>query len=212
MGMINGIDISKWNGDIDFKQVRGAGYDFAIIKAGGSDSGFYTDPKFNSNYSKALAAGLHVGAYYFTGPNFYGVKSGIADAMRFISMLDRKKFDYPVFVDIETTKPSRMEEATKAATSFCQTLEDAGYFVGIYASAISGFRERLNHEKLKRYCHWVAHYNVLYPADNDWQIWQKTSRGSVAGINGHVDIDVARYDFSSIIKSKGLNGYKKGEL
>ena len=98
---IKGIDVSHWQGNIDFNKVKKAGYDFVIIKAGGSDYGRYTDKKFKENYQKAVAAGLHVGAYYFNGPRCQGAASGVADAKHFLQILSDLKFDYPVFCDIE---------------------------------------------------------------------------------------------------------------
>ena len=139
--MHKGIDVSRWQGEIDFNKVKAAGYDFVIIKAGGSDMGFYTDSCWKKIYKAAKAAGLHVGAYYFVGFLFYGDTAGRADALRFIRMLDGKQMELPVFVDIETTQPARKAEATQAAIAFCETMEEAGYFVGIYASDIYGFKD-----------------------------------------------------------------------
>ena len=99
--MITGIDISHWNGSIDFNKVKASGIDFCIIKAGGSDKGFYMDKMFKTNYEKAKAAGLFVGAYYFAGKNFRGIENGLADAVRFIGQLKDMQFEYPVFIDIE---------------------------------------------------------------------------------------------------------------
>lgn len=206
---MRGIDISHWNGDIDFNKVRADGIEFVIIKAGGSDRGFYKDPKFETNYEKAKAAGLSIGAYYFVGKNFYGVVSGAADAKRFISIIKGKEFDYPVFVDVETTDFRFKEMATDAAIAFCTELEKAGYFVGVYASDISGYRERLNHERLMNYTHWVARYGKVPEECTEHSIWQQSSKGSVKGISGSVDIDESKVDFPKIIKTKGLNGFKK---
>ena len=94
---IKGIDVSHWNGCIDFEKVKASGIDFVIIKAGGSDKGFYTDSKFRENYNKAVAAGLSVGAYYFAGKYFIGIEAGVNDAKKFIEILKGLKFDYPVF-------------------------------------------------------------------------------------------------------------------
>ena len=77
---LKGIDVSKWQGSINFKSVKSAGIDFVIIKAGGSDAGFYEDPMFKINYAGAKAAGLKVGAYYYVGSKFQGTESGIVDA------------------------------------------------------------------------------------------------------------------------------------
>ena len=126
-----GIDVSHWQNVIDFEKVKASGIEFVIIKAGGSDKGFYMDSRFKENYNKAVAAGLSVGAYYFAGKDFRGVENGIADAQRFIEILKGLKFDYPVFLDIEAQENRYKEEITDAAVAFCNMLESAGYFVGI---------------------------------------------------------------------------------
>lgn len=209
--MYKGIDVSRWQGEIDFNLVKAAGYDFVIIKAGGSDMGFYTDSCWEKNYKAAKAAGLHVGAYYFVGMLFYGDTAGRADALRFLRQLKDKQLELPVFVDIETTQPARKAEATEAAIAFCETMEEAGYFVGIYASDISGFKERLDHDRLKAYAHWVADYTGDTDICKDWQIRQITSRGIIPGIETYVDLDITNVDYLSIMKKNGLNGFKKGE-
>ena len=124
--MIRGIDISHWNGSIDFNRVKASGIDFVIIKAGGSDYGFYTDKMFKTNYEKAKAAGLNVGAYYFVGKKFLGAQAGVADAMRFWHIINGMQFEYPVFLDLETTPATQKEEATKAAKAFSETMEKTG--------------------------------------------------------------------------------------
>ena len=206
---IKGIDISHWQGRIDFKKVKESGIDFVIIKAGGSDAGFYKDKMFETNYREAKAAGLSIGAYYFVGKFFYGVVSGAADAERFAKILEGKEFDYPVFLDVETTDARYKELATDAAIAFCETLEKKGYFVGIYASDISGYKEKLNHDRIMDYTHWVARYGNNPDVCRERDIWQYSSKGSVDGISGSVDMDEAYTDFSKLIKEKGFNGYKK---
>lgn len=206
---IKGIDISHWNGKVDFKKVKESGIDFVIIKAGGSDAGFYKDKMFETNYREAKAAGLSVGAYYFVGKFFYGIVSGAADAERFAKIISGKEFDYPVFLDVETTDARYKELATDAAIAFCETLEKKGYFVGIYASDISGYKEKLNHDRILDYTHWVARYGNNPDVCRERDIWQYSSKGSVDGVSGSVDLDEAYTDFSKLIKEKGFNGYKK---
>ena len=207
--IIKGIDISHWNGDIDFNKVKAAGIEFVIIKAGGSDRGFYTDSKFRENYEKAKAAGLFVGAYYFVGKNFYGDLSGIEDAKRFIKILQGMQFEYPVYLDVETTDARYKELATDAAVSFCSTMEAAGYYVGIYASDISGFKEKLNHSRLQNYAHWVARYGKDPEVCKEGVIHQYSSKGAVDGIVGSVDLDKTSCDYSKYIIAGGFNGFKK---
>ena len=208
---IKGIDVSHWNGCIDFKKVKASGIDFVIIKAGGSDKGFYTDSKFRENYEKAKAAGLYVGAYYFAGKYFRGIEAGVIDAHKFIEILKGLKFDYPVFLDIEAQDNRYKEEITDAAVAFCQELEKAGYFVGIYASDISGYQYKLNHDRIKSYAHWVARYGNEPKVCKEYGIWQYSSKGTVNGISGSVDMDTSTVDYSKVIKEKGFNGYPKKE-
>ena len=209
---IKGIDVSHWNGCIDFEKVKASGIDFVIIKAGGSDKGFYTDSKFIDNYNKAKAAGLSVGAYYFAGKDFRGVENGLADAQRFIEILKGLKFDYPVFLDIEAQDNRYKEEITDAAVAFCNMLESAGYFVGIYASDISGYQYKLNHDRIKSSAHWVARYGNEPKVGKEYGIWQYSSKGNVNGISGSVDMDISTVDYSKTIKEKGFNGYPKKEV
>ena len=204
-----GIDISHWNGSIDFEKVKASGIDFVIIKAGGSDKGFYTDSMFKENYNKAIAAGLSVGAYYFAGKNFRGIEAGITDARKFIKILDGLKFDYPVFLDIEAQENKYKDSITDATVAFCEEMEKAGYFVGIYASDISGFKDKLNHDRIKDYTHWVARYGKEPEVYKNYGIWQYSSKGSVPGICGSVDMDIAAVDYSKTITDKGFNNYPK---
>lgn len=208
--MIKGIDVSHWQNLIDFERVKAAGFDFVIIKAGGSDYGFYTDKMFKTNYAKAKAAGLKVGAYYFVGKKFLGEYNGAADGARFVELLKGMQFEFPVFLDVETTDIRLKKEATDAAIAFCDVLEKAGYFVGIYGSDVSGFKERLEHDRLKKYTHWVARYGSKEPEQcPEWQIWQFSSKGTVPGISGSVDLDVSKIDYINIMKERGLNGFPK---
>lgn len=203
--MIKGIDVSAWQGTIDWKKVREAGIEAAVLKAGGSDDGLYTDSKWEQNYKEAKAAGLHVGAYYFVGEKCITKDDGKADAERFLDMLKGKKLDFPVYIDVEATSPSDRDGATEAAIAFLDVLEEAGYFAGIYASEVSGFRDRLDDSKLKKYSHWVAWYGEDEPAI-DYGGWQYSSSGRINGIDGYVDLDKF-YDFSDTIISGGFNGY-----
>lgn len=201
---MKGIDVSRWQEGIDFNAVRHAGYEFVILKAGGSDDGFYTDRCFESFYDQALAAGLHVGAYYFVGPEFTSAGDGRADAKRFIQILGNRLFDMPVYVDIECTRPDDKDGVTDAAIAFCDTMEAAGYFAGIYASEYSGFRDRLDADCLTLYTWWVAAWGNTEPGI-PCGIWQYNNRGCVGGVT--VDEDEAVEDFPAIITAGGYNNY-----
>ena len=209
---IKGIDVSRWQGDIDWEAVKEDGVEFAIIKAGGSDAGFYKDRTFEQNYAGCKENGIAVGAYYFVGKLCKSSGDGAADAERFIDILKDKQFEYPVFIDFEAPDSSDKEGNTDAVIAFCEVMEDAGYFVGVYASEVSGFKERLDDSRLQHISHWVARYGSKPKTDaNVFHIWQYSSSGSVAGINGNVDMDTSYVDLETVIKNNYLNGFKKEE-
>ena len=207
--MKNGIDISKWQENINWKQVKDSGIEFAIIKAGGSDAGFYTDPTYEANYKNAKAVGMPLGAYYIVGSGCVSKEDGIADAKRFLKMLEGKTFEYPVYIDLETTSPATKSGTTDAVLAFCLTMEAAGYFCGIYASDISGFKDRLELSRLKTRALWVASYGSMPKYVSSYGIWQKSSTGRVPGIVGDVDLDECFVDYPRIIKNAGDNGFPK---
>lgn len=207
--MAKGIDVSHWQGNINWMAVADDGVKFAIIKAGGSDAGFYKDSKFEQNYINAKTARIALGAYYFVGKLCKSYKDGAADAQRFIDMLAGKQFEYPVYIDFEAPDTNNRSGNTDAVIGFCETMEAAGYFVGVYASEISGFRDRLEDERLQDYSHWVARYGRKPTSISErvFGIWQYSSTGRVAGINGNVDMDESYIDFESVIKRRGFNGF-----
>ena len=207
--MNKGIDVSHWQGNIDWNKVKKAGIEFAIIKAGGSDAGFYTDSKWEANYKGAKAAGIPIGAYYFVGKDCVTAAAGKADAERFLKILKGKQLEYPVYMDNEAQPASAKVGITEATIAFCETMESAGYFVGVYGSAVSGFKERMDDSKLTPYADWVAQYTSKCSYKGKYGIWQYSSKGSVDGISGNVDLDYGYVDYPAIIKSGGFNGYTK---
>lgn len=206
-----GIDVSRWQGVIDWPTVKKAGIEFAILKAGGSDDGFYIDSTFAHNYENAKAVNMPVGAYYFVGPKCLTIADGEADAERFLKIVNDRKFEYPLYLDFEAPAPGQNEKCTNAAMAFCRVLEEEGYYAGIYASDVSGFKERLNLSRLAAFDIWVASYgkapSYIHGFREHYGMWQYSSTGTIPGINGNVDLDVAYYDFPSIMKTHHLNGF-----
>ena len=201
-----GIDISHWNRIEDFVKVKQSGIDFVIIKAGGSDKGFYSDRKFEDYYRLAKLAGLKVGAYYYVGHNFYGDLAGREDAKRFERIIRGKDFDYPVCLDLESTSKQYKALATDAANAFCCYMQNMGYYVSIYGSDISTFKEMVEIDRLDHFDKWVARYNKNGPSFvKKFGIWQKSSSGTVPGIIGPVDLDESYIDYYKIMVSKNLN-------
>lgn len=198
--MTHGIDVSAWQGKIDFNKVKKSGYEFVIIKAGGNDCGFYTDSRFAENYESAKKSGLKIGAYYFVDHTF--CESNAKDAAgAFYNIVKNKTFDLPLFIDVETTPTNAKATVTKGINLFCDYLIKKGYKAGVYASAVSGFVDRININELSKNVYkWVASYS--YKPSNagknaTYCIWQKSSTGRVNGINGYVDINECYVDFKS---------------
>lgn len=217
--MIKGIDVSKWQGAINFEKVKNAGYEFVIIRAGyGNNNGYmYPDENFEQYYNDAVNSGLHVGSYFYTSGQFHTAGRGAKEAAYFLELIKGKKFDMPIACDIELSPDGYRASTSQNAIDFCKYLENAGYYAMIYASDISGFKSRLDVSKLKNYDKWVAKYSQQQPQYvTDWGIWQYG--GSTNYLNNvHVDgvyssvcdQDYARKDYPTIIKNAGLNGYTK---
>lgn len=213
-----GIDVSHWQGDFNFARAKSnEGVEFAIIKAGGGDAGLYKDSKFESNYKKCEDCGLPKGAY------FYGNAKSVAEAKKeaeyFISILSGKKYEYPVFYDVEGRMITNNDRATltEIVKAFCSTMEAAGYWVGIYSSE-SFFNSEMNDGELTRYSHWVARWGKSKPAPSSgaetqmWQFGGETNLIRSNKINGQTcDQDYCYVDYPAKIKAAGLNGYSKGD-
>lgn len=206
--MIKGIDVSKWQKNIDWTKVSLSGIQYAIIKAGGSDAkNPYTDKYFLKNIIGAFSNGIHVGAYYFVGKNCKSAKEGQANALRFYDIIKGLYLDYPVYIDFEAPDTSNKQGNTDAVKAFCAQMEAFGYYVGIYASDISGFKDKLYLDQLTMYDKWVARYGSEPQYVKKYGIWQASSKGTVDGIRGNVDMDYSKYDYSQIIREKHLNGF-----
>lgn len=204
---MRGIDVSHWQGLIDWKKVKASGIQFAIIKAGGSDAGFYKDKRFERNYEKAKENGVFVGAYYFVGQHCTSFIDGVADAERFMKLLDGKSFEMPVVIDIETTPAWKKQGATDAVIWFCKTIEANKGYASVYGSDIGGFRDRLNLDRLTAFDKWVARYGSKPKYVKKYGIWQSTSKGVVNGIQGNVDLDESYLDYPAIMARTGLNKF-----
>ena len=201
-----GIDVSHWQGTIDWKKASKM-IDFAIIKAGGSDAGFYKDSKFDRNYEKLKENGVSVGAYYFVGKDCTTYAAGVADAKRFLDIIKGKNFEFPLFIDIETTPIHKRQGATDAVIGFCETLEKAGAYAAIYGSDVGGFKDRLVLSRLAAFDKWVARYGSKPKYVTKYGMWQKSSKGVIQGIKGNVDLDEAYLDYPAIMARTGLNKF-----
>ena len=217
------IDVSTHNGSIDFKKVRAAGVENVIIRCGftgyGRSHTLNKDARFEENYQKAKEAGLNVGAYYFS------VALTEADADReaafVLSLLKGKQFELPIYYDVEDVHDTsaagvltqNMQGLSKAQLTaivnrFCDTVEKAGYFVGIYSGKY-WFRDEMDMSVLNRYTVWLAHWVAQTDYTGPYGLWQYTDSGRIDGISGNVDMNYLYQDFTPVIKRLGLNGFPK---
>ena len=205
---MKGIDVSVHNGDIDWGKVKADGIDFAIIRAGFGRLEKQKDEKFEQNYAGAKAAGIPVGAYWYS----YAMTPEEAEleADVFLSVIKGKQFEMPVYFDLEEKKQFDLgkEQISAIMRAFLKKVEGAGYFVGLYGSASSLTTHTADDIK-SWYTIWLAHWVDKTNYSGAYGIWQHSEKGKVAGINGNVDLDICYKDFPTIIKAKGLNGYGK---
>ena len=203
--MKNGIDVSKYQGNINWSAVN---IDFAIIRAGYGKVKTQIDPKFEQNYKGAKAAGIPIGAYWYSYAT--SVDEAILEAEAFLHALEGKTFEYPVYLDIEEKATLNLgrDKVSDIITTFLNYMEKAGYFAGLYMSA-SPLTQYTTQFVKNRYAIWVAHYGVSKPSySGQYGMWQKSSTGRVNGINGNVDIDECYIDYPKLIKESGKNGFK----
>ena len=208
MKTYKGIDLSKHNTVVSWDDVfHQNNIDFIILRAGGHFNGFYKDPKFEQYYNACKMYGIPVGCYYDCGKMFYNEVFAEKCAGHFYNLINGKQFEYPVFMDIEVTPKCYKHNITKASIAFCRRMEKLGYYVGIYASDISGFYDSLDLPELKAFDKWVARYGKEPQYVKQYGIWQHSSTGSVVGIKGPVDQDISYKNYPKIIKEAHLNGY-----
>lgn len=203
MSTFNGIDVSYYQGNINFNQVAKT-KNFAILRAGYGKYSSQKDAKFDTYYDNATAAGLNVGAYWFSyATDKYGAKN---EAAVCLSIIRNKKFSYPIYYDLEYAPAFKSGRINEIASTFLNELESHGYFAGIYISR-SPAQAYLSKDTRNRYALWLAEYNSKLNYFGQYGIWQKSSTGKVKGINGYVDLDISYIDYPSIITKKHFNNY-----
>lgn len=205
--MIKGIDISYAQTNVNFAKIKATGVKFVIIRAGYGKYTNQKDTRFEEHYAGAKAAGLAVGCYWYSYAS--NADDAKLEAKACLDVIKGKQFDYPVYFDIEEGKQATLGKAAISGITkaFCEMVESAGYYVGIYSYA-SFLKNFVSEELLKRYDVWVAHTGVNSPSYNlPYGIWQYSHTGRIDGYNGNLDCNFSYKDYPTIIKSNGLNGY-----
>lgn len=206
--MAKGIDVSVHNGNINWSAVKADGVEFAIIRAGYGRTTSQEDDKFRQNYTNARAVGLPVGAYWYNYAKT--VEDAKREAAACIDVLAARRFDFPVYYDVEEPDILALgrDKVSAIIKAFCEELEAAGYYVGVYTGA-SAAKSCLTEEIRKAYDLWIAHWGVSKPNYDLYGVWQYTDSGSVDGISGRVDMDESYKDYPAIMAATGLNNYPK---
>lgn len=204
-----GIDISTFQKGLNLQSVKNHGYNFVMLRAGftgyGTGVSYNKDDTFENFYNQAKNVGLNVGAYWYSCANTY--EKGVNEAnYMYNNCLKGKQFEYPIAIDVEDLhwQIQNKEGTTQAIIGFCETLENLGYYVIIYANS-NWFNNVINTNKLVDYDKWIAQWSDTEPNFMTHGMWQNSSTGYIDGIQ--VDTDYSYYDYPEIMKNKGLNGY-----
>lgn len=206
-----GIDVSRYQGAVDWAAVYNAGKRFAIVRLGSSNkNGPYVDPYFDKNVTGAQQAGLRVGAYYYT----YAKTEDevIQELLVFLQVLEGHQLEYPVYVDMEENSLTYLgkEKITQLIKFAMDILDQKGWYPGYY-SYTEFLRRYIDSEQLKDYPLWVADYRGYVGHTGDYGMWQYSSVGKVDGISGNVDLNYSYVDYLPLIQKAGKNGYQPTE-
>lgn len=183
-----GIDVSEWQGDINFFDVKNAGIDIVYIKS--SEGNNYIDPYFESHYNGAKENNLNVGFYHFlTARN---ESEAIEEARFFVSVVNNLDSDCRLAMDFEVFDDLSLTEINDISLVFLSEVERlTGKEVVVYSDAFNA-RSTFSSRVASRYPVWVAEYGVDEPENGQWSTWigfQYTNRGRISGISGNVDRD-----------------------
>ena len=201
--LARGIDVSRWQGEINWSQVAADDVSFVML---GTRSKGAVDPYFHRNIQQASAVGVKVGVYIYSLATTVEMAEAEADFV--LDLIHDYPVSYPVALDMEDSTQGNLskEELAAIANAFCKKISDSGYYPIIYANE-NWLKNKLD-MSLMDYPVWVARYSAR-PSYQNPVMWQATSTGSVKGINGNVDIDFQFKDFSGQIPAntwRTING------
>ena len=214
--LAKGVDVSTYNGLLDWKAIKTSGIDFAIIRAGSSISG--EDLYFDTNYNAAREAGVFVGAYYYVEVN--SVEEILEQVELLKEIIAGKKFEYPIYLDIEKDSLGEAlgrELLTDICVAFIETLQSDGYFAALYTN--NNWLENFYNRELvtEKYDVWYARYIPTEKLSSpEWNLqiygptmcmWQYTEEGSIEGVAYPIDLNFSYKDYPSLIKAYHYNGY-----
>ncbi len=198
-----GIDVSKWQGDIDWGKVKRSGVGFAIIRLG---FGRRLDRRFHANMRNAKLNGIPCGVYHYSYAT--NRSEARAEADYCLRNLQQYKLEYPVVFDVEEDRLRNLGQMqlSEICDGFCSRMREKGYYVSIYSYSY-WVKNYLPKVLFSKYDLWVAKYGGKRPYGCTFGMWQYTSSGQVDGINGRTDCDISYFDYPSMMREMHLNGY-----
>lgn len=204
-----GIDVSKWNGNINWDKVKSAGINFAIVREGyGKRDPRQVDKKFKDNINGAKSVGIHTSVYHYSYAD--SVEDAINEARFCLENIEGFKLEYPVIIDVEDKEQLKLNnrQRTDIVKAFCSEIEKHGYYAMFYCNLNWLNNYLYKDELLPKYDLWLAQWGVDAPSVS-CGIWQYSSTGKIDGIDGNVDLDVSYKNYPEIMKTRGLNGFGK---
>lgn len=199
-----GIDVSRYQGKIDWEKVAKDDVEYAFIRLGirgYTEGAIQEDENFESNIKGARRNDIDVGVYFFTQAT--SVKEAEEEAQYVLDMIEPYKVDYPVVIDVEAvsnanarTRDLTKEERTEYCIAFCEMIKNAGYTPMIYGN-LKTFMLMLDLEQLEDYDKWFAYYDEQFYFPYDFKVWQYTDSGKVNGISTDVDLNISFEDLSN---------------
>lgn len=202
---LRGVDVSSHQGEIDWQAVSQDGAEFAMLRAGYrgyTDGGLFEDPLFRSNAQAASAAGLQVGAYFFS--QAITVEEAREEARFVLELLDGLSITWPIAFDWEPLEAEARtdklsgRDMTACALAFCQIIREAGYTPAIYTNqAQSRLYYGYAEEELQEVQIWLADYSDPPEFDHLFQIWQYTDAGQLAGVEVPIDLNLCFVNYGA---------------
>lgn len=198
-----GIDVSRYQGKIDWEKVADDDIEYAFIRLGirgYTEGALQEDETFQANIKGARNNDIDVGVYFFT--QAISVEEAQEEAEFVLDIIEPYKVTYPVVIDVEAVNNAKArsrdltkEERTQCCIAFCETIKDAGYTPMIYGN-LKTFMLMLDLEQLEDYDKWLAYYDEEFYFPYDFEVWQYTDSGKVGGINTDVDLNISFEDLS----------------
>lgn len=186
---LKGIDVSHYQGNIDWGKVKKSDVDFAIIRCGyGQDYTSQDDKYWKKNADACTEYDIPFGTYLYSYADT--AEKAVSEAKHVLRLIKGYDLRYPVYYDLEDQSLRNLSPAAlgKIASAFCETIEEAGYEAAVYANT-DWFTNRLTDPVFNNWDRWVAQYNTVCKYTGKYNMWQCTSKGSVSGINGNTDIN-----------------------